>query len=76
LVEYPKSWRDFARTWLTEHQLPVSVALLVAGPSTRNPDANYRLEFLQVGELPTDKSIGALDARTVSLVTGTDAVVR
>ena len=76
LVEYPKSWRDFARTWLNEHQLPGSVALLVAGPSTRNPDANYRLEFLQVGELPTDRSTGALEARPVSLVTGTDAVVR
>jgi hypothetical protein len=22
----------------------------VAGPSTRNPDANHRLEFLRVGE--------------------------
>jgi hypothetical protein len=24
--------------------------MLVAGPSTRNPDANHRLEFLRVGE--------------------------
>ena len=45
----PVSWRDFARTWLHEHQLPGAVAMLVAGPSTRNPDANYRLEFLRVG---------------------------
>ena len=52
LVEDPKSWRDFARTWLREHQVAGSVALLVAGPSTSNPDANYRVEFLKVGELP------------------------
>ena len=50
LPEEPKNWRDFARTWLQEHQVPGPVALLVAGPSTRNPDANYRLEFLKVGE--------------------------
>ena len=24
--------------------------MLVAGPSTRNPDANHRLEFLPVGD--------------------------
>ena len=50
LVEDPKNWRDFAQTWLREHQVPAPVALLVAGPSTRNPEANYRLEFLEVGE--------------------------
>jgi pyruvate kinase len=50
LVEEPKNWRDFARTWLQKYQVPGPVALLVAGPSTRNPDANYRLEFLKVGE--------------------------
>jgi len=76
LVEHPKSWRDFARTWMNEHQLPGSVALLVAGPSTRNPDANYRLEFLEVRELPTDRRIGGLDARGAWLFTETDAVVR
>src|SRR6516164_8572273 len=55
LSEDPRNWRDFARSWLAEHQVPGSVALLVAGPSTRNPEANYRLEFLKVGEF-TDSS--------------------
>jgi pyruvate kinase len=50
LAEDPKNWRDFAQIWLEKHQVPSPVALLVAGPSTRNPDANYRLEFLKVGE--------------------------
>jgi pyruvate kinase len=53
LVEDPKNWRDFARTWLQEHQIPGHVALLVAGPSVRNPEANYRLEFLNVSEFTT-----------------------
>jgi pyruvate kinase len=50
LAEDPENWCDFARQWLREHQLPGQVAILVAGPSTRNPDANYRIEFLRVGE--------------------------
>ncbi|HEX3470673.1 MAG TPA: pyruvate kinase [Silvibacterium sp.] len=49
LVEDPKSWSDFARTWLEEQQILGDVALLVAGPSTWNPEDNYRLEFLKVG---------------------------
>jgi pyruvate kinase len=48
--EDPGNWRDFARAWLREHQVPGNVAMLVAGPSTRNPDANHRIEFLRVGE--------------------------
>jgi len=48
MVDEPGSWRDFARNWLREHQLPGNLAILVAGPSTRNPDANHRIEFLRL----------------------------
>jgi len=50
---HPESWRDFTRDWLRAHDLPGDVAMLVAGPSTRHPDANHRLEFLRVGDGPT-----------------------
>ena len=50
LGEDPKNWRDFAKKWLEEHQIPGHVALLVAGPSRSNPEENYRLEFLKFGE--------------------------
>ena len=50
LAEDPENWSDFARQWLREHQVPGPVAMLVAGPSTRNPNANHRIEFLRVGE--------------------------
>ena len=62
LVEDPKNWRDFAQTWLHEHEIPGGIALLVAGPSTRNPDANYRLEFLKVGEFTTSPNSSAQSA--------------
>jgi pyruvate kinase len=63
LIEDPKNWRDFARTWLEEHQIPGAVVLLVAGPSSRHPEANYRLEFLNVEEITTSLSIGDLISR-------------
>ncbi len=52
LADDPENWRDFAQAWLDEHQVPGALALLVAGPSARNPEANYRLEFLQIAASP------------------------
>jgi pyruvate kinase len=76
LVEDPKNWRELVQDWLREHQVPGSLVLLVAGPSRRNPDANYRLEFLKVGEFTTDRSIGELGSgRSSSALIESDAVV-
>jgi pyruvate kinase len=50
LTEDPENWREFAQNWLREHQVPGAIAMLVAGPSPRNPDANHRIEFMRVGE--------------------------
>jgi len=50
--EHPENWSDFSRRWLSEHHVPGTLAFLVAGPSTRNPDANYRIEFIRIGEMP------------------------
>jgi pyruvate kinase len=47
-ADEPADWRDFAGTWLRDHALPADLAILVAGPSTQNPDANYRVEFLRL----------------------------
>jgi pyruvate kinase len=53
LDDDPDSWRDFTRDWLRAQELSGDVAMLVAGPSTRHPDANHRLEFLRVGNPAT-----------------------
>jgi pyruvate kinase len=50
LTEEPPDWRGFARDWMREHELSGMLAMLVAGPSPRNPNANHRIEFLRVGE--------------------------
>ena len=49
-AQEPENWREFARQWLREHQIPATMAMLVAGPSPHNPDANHRLEYLRVGD--------------------------
>ena len=47
----PADWRDFTLSWLRNAGLPTRLAILVAGPSPRHPQANYRVEFL-VGSAP------------------------
>jgi pyruvate kinase len=77
LLEDPRNWRDFARAWLAKNQVPGSVALLVAGPSRRNPEANYRVELLRVGDVPTERNAGELASTdSAALFTEADAVVR
>jgi pyruvate kinase len=45
----PEVWDDFIRAWIREHHLAGTLAMLAAGPSTRNPAASHRLEFVRVG---------------------------
>lgn len=46
--EDPENWSGFAKQWLREYQVPGEIAMLVAGPSTHDPSANHRIEFLRV----------------------------
>jgi pyruvate kinase len=50
LARDPENWRDFVREWLSEHQVPGALAMLAAGPSTRSPDDNHRIEIVRVGD--------------------------
>jgi pyruvate kinase len=45
----PERWNEFARAWLKDRQMTGRMAMLVGGPYDRDPDANYRVEFLRVG---------------------------
>jgi pyruvate kinase len=77
LVEDPKNWRDFAHAWLQENRISGPIALLVAGPSRRNPEANYRLEFLKVAEFTADPAVEDITSqRSSSRFTQNDVVVR
>ena len=47
LADMPADWREFAASWLPEHGLSAERALLVAGPSGRNPDSSHRIELMR-----------------------------
>jgi pyruvate kinase len=46
--EYPGDWNAYAEELVKEHQLKGSIALLTEGPSPRNPDANHRMELINL----------------------------
>ncbi|HPW65425.1 MAG TPA: pyruvate kinase, partial [Candidatus Omnitrophota bacterium] len=47
LAADPESWKDYATNWLTKEFGPGGKAVLLSGPSPRDPSANYRMEFLK-----------------------------
>jgi pyruvate kinase len=49
LAEEPEDWREFAKRWLRDQGIEANRVMLVAGPSTRNPKANHRIELMQLG---------------------------
>jgi pyruvate kinase len=51
LAEEPADWRTYAAEWLRENGITAERVMLVAGPSPRNPGANYRIEFMPLGAL-------------------------
>ena len=46
--EYPGDWNAYAKDWINAHGLNGSIALLTEGPSSRNPDANHRMELIDL----------------------------
>jgi pyruvate kinase len=48
LAEEPDDWRDWVERWVHENGIGTDRVLLVAGPSPRNPKANYRIELMRL----------------------------
>ncbi|MDW7709571.1 MAG: pyruvate kinase [Deferrisomatales bacterium] len=46
--DHPDDWNDFARTWVRGHGLAGDLVVLTEGPSRRHPDANNRMELLDL----------------------------
>jgi pyruvate kinase len=49
LAEEPDDWREWTTSWLRENGITAERVMLVAGPSPRNPKANYRIELMRLG---------------------------
>jgi len=48
LIEEPDDWREWIARWLNENGITAQRVMLVAGPSPRNPKANYRIELMRL----------------------------
>ncbi len=46
--EPPGDWRQYIRRWLDAHGVRGTIALLTEGPSSRHPEANHRMEIIDL----------------------------
>ncbi len=46
--DHPGDWKAYAREWLDSHELEGKLVILTEGPSTRHPDANHRMEIIDL----------------------------
>jgi pyruvate kinase len=53
LIEEPDDWRRWVARWLRENGITAQRAVLVAGTSPRNPNANYRIELMRLDSQDT-----------------------
>lgn len=45
---YPEDWKSYARSWLRTHGFSEKTVLLTEGPSPRHPEANHRMEIIDL----------------------------
>jgi len=45
---HPKDWNAFVGGWLKSHGLGGEIAILTEGPSSEHPQANHRMEIIQL----------------------------
>ena len=59
LAEEPDDWREWIARWSGENGILAERVMLVAGPSPRNPKANYRIELMRLdaGNAPTADAV-------------------
>jgi pyruvate kinase len=46
--ELPENWNAYLRAWLEKHELRGDLALLTEGPSLNHPEANHRMEIIDL----------------------------
>ena len=46
--EPPEDWNAYVRAWLQKHELRGDLALLTEGPSLNHPEANHRMEIIDL----------------------------
>ncbi|MEW6139938.1 MAG: pyruvate kinase [Thermodesulfobacteriota bacterium] len=48
LPNHPDDWQSFIQAWLREHGIEGHLVILTEGPSSKNPEANERMEIIDL----------------------------
>jgi pyruvate kinase len=46
--EHPENWDAYARKWIKSHEMTGDIAILTEGPSAKHPEANNRMEIIDL----------------------------
>jgi len=46
--DYPEDWNAYIKGWLHAHEVEGTIAVLAAGPSSKHPEANNRMEIIDL----------------------------
>ncbi len=47
-TEHPEDWKGYVKQWLSKHGMAGTLAVLTEGPSTKHPQANHRMEIIDL----------------------------
>lgn len=47
-TNYPKEWKPYVKNWLQKQGVSGGLAILTEGPSSIHPDANHRMEIIEL----------------------------
>jgi len=50
VITLPEDWNSFARSWVHSHGLPDGLVVLAEGPSADHPNANHRLDVINMSQ--------------------------
>jgi pyruvate kinase len=48
--DHPENWNSYVKEWLYAHKLEGKIVLLTEGPSAKHPEANNRMEIIDLGK--------------------------
>ena len=51
--DHPEDWKSFIRKWLNAHDVEGNIVVLTEGPSPKHPEANNRMEIIDLGKNKT-----------------------
>jgi pyruvate kinase len=46
--DHPENWKPYVEGWLEHHGIQGDIVVLTEGPSTKHPDANHRMEIIDL----------------------------